>query len=576
MKVVIVGESPVNPSGFGQQVKLLAEGLINKGNSVLCISQDHPVKKLENIKEFRLSNLYELEAIDRTLYQESPDVVICFWHTQAIHQFTKLKYPRTSSKCYFWFPWEASNVPEWHRPWLNLVEKNSVVHLSEFAKKLWSELPTPHVIPHSVDPEVFKPLGISKEKLRDELSEKLNVYLKNDELLILNLDRNIWHKRWDATFDFVSKFQIKSKKRVRLIAHTHKHQNAPSPLNGYDLLNLEKSYSLRENAVVYTDFGWDKGFSTEDLAKLYNLVDLRISTSEGEGFGIPTVEASACKCMQIVNNTTTMPELFPTGSTCLVEPSLTEARGGALYQVPSVSKMVSLAEKLLYKTSSKEAEAILEKNRNHVISKFTTNLVVDAWQNLISTSRTSLDDKWYSNRKTYSFKSSELEDFKDVVSVIKRLSPSPNVLEVGCFTGNFIQYCLKAGIFIRGVENDPVAISKCPTSIVPYVTLASEFESWPVSDIIVATDCFSLLETEFTKTLLKKCLDAKWLIYRGNPEYRKGHETHDLSWIDTYLESLGAVRRHDIETKILEKSSNFTHSLWHFGDGISVPKGFCK
>ena len=46
MKIVIVGESPANPSGFGQQVLLLVEGFQKHGHEVVCISQAFTKKEL--------------------------------------------------------------------------------------------------------------------------------------------------------------------------------------------------------------------------------------------------------------------------------------------------------------------------------------------------------------------------------------------------------------------------------------------------------------------------------------------------------------------------------------------------
>ena len=93
MKIAIVGESPVNPSGFGQQVLLLVEGFQKKGHEVVCVSQAYSVDEIKEIEEWRLPNIQDIEKVDEALNLIKPDVVVCFWHTGGIQRFTSLRYP---------------------------------------------------------------------------------------------------------------------------------------------------------------------------------------------------------------------------------------------------------------------------------------------------------------------------------------------------------------------------------------------------------------------------------------------------------------------------------------------------
>ena len=53
----------------------------------------------------------------------------------------------------------------------------------------------------------------------------------------------------------------------------------------------------------------DDLYSDEDLAAIYTGLDVLLSTSRGEGFGIPVIEAQACGTPVIVSNWTAQPEL---------------------------------------------------------------------------------------------------------------------------------------------------------------------------------------------------------------------------------------------------------------------------
>jgi len=42
---------------------------------------------------------------------------------------------------------------------------------------------------------------LRRKLLVDKWRKKLNALIDPGDLLILNVDRNIWHKRWDAVFE---------------------------------------------------------------------------------------------------------------------------------------------------------------------------------------------------------------------------------------------------------------------------------------------------------------------------------------------------------------------------------------
>ena len=54
---------------------------------------------------------------------------------------------------------------------------------------------------------------------------------------------------------------------------------------------------------------WNQAYHDEDLALLYSAMDVLLSPSMGEGFGIPILEAQACGVPVVTLNTTSMPEI---------------------------------------------------------------------------------------------------------------------------------------------------------------------------------------------------------------------------------------------------------------------------
>jgi glycosyltransferase involved in cell wall biosynthesis len=69
-----------------------------------------------------------------------------------------------------------------------------------------------------------------------------------------------------------------------------------SPLQGgFNLLDLAGSVGIPQDAILFPNsIDYRYGFSQHNLAALYTGMDVMLSVSYGEGFGIPTVEAQAC------------------------------------------------------------------------------------------------------------------------------------------------------------------------------------------------------------------------------------------------------------------------------------------
>ena len=82
-------------------------------------------------------------------------------------------------------------------------------------------------------------------------------------------------------------------------------------MGGWDLPVLVEQLGLREN-VMFSDSSANPlhGLSTEQMAALYQLSDVHILATGGEGFGIPTAEAMACGLPCILPDNSTGPELI--------------------------------------------------------------------------------------------------------------------------------------------------------------------------------------------------------------------------------------------------------------------------
>src|SRR3989338_2174984 len=126
----------------------------------------------------------------------------------------------------------------------------------------------------------------------------------------------------------------------------------------YDSI-LEKSKTLGiEDKVTFTGFVPD-----EDLPALISGAKVYVNPSLWEGFGIPVIEAQACKVPVAVSNTSSLPEIISS-------PGHPELVSGSVFDPTDVKSMASTIQSLLTK----------EKTRTDLVKKGFENTKRFSWE----------------------------------------------------------------------------------------------------------------------------------------------------------------------------------------------------
>lgn len=139
------------------------------------------------------------------------------------------------------------------------------------------------VIPLGVDLDIYKPYD------RGESREWLGLPLPVGAFLIGSVGRNQYRKRLDLTLMYFAEW---IKKYGRNDAYLFIH-SAPTGENAFDLHQLATYLGLKGKVIVSIP-ETRKGQTEETLARLYSAFDVYVSTTQGEGFGLPALEAMAC------------------------------------------------------------------------------------------------------------------------------------------------------------------------------------------------------------------------------------------------------------------------------------------
>ena len=236
----------------------------------------------------------------------NPDVVMIYNDPLIIYRFIEaMKYEPGKSPFKLWV--YLDQVYEGIAPALiDTIRKNAerVYCFSDIWKRKFLEYgpaPDVRVLEHAVDPAVFTNMA------RDSrLAIRTNLNIPKDGVILLNANRNSERKRLDTTIQGFVRALAKNPNLYLIVA-----TNA-NPQTGayYDvqriyneelaLQNMDK-YSFVRNLVLI-DTSPPNLMDDDAINQLYNLADIGINTSNGEGFGLCQLEHMYTGAPQIVTD----------------------------------------------------------------------------------------------------------------------------------------------------------------------------------------------------------------------------------------------------------------------------------
>ena len=173
------------------------------------------------------------------------------------------------------------------------------IAMSKFGQKQVKEIHgiNAEYIPHAVDPKIYYPL---EPEEKQKLKAKLGL---SNKFVIGVMGRNQGRKMHDRIFKMFAKF-AKMHQDVILFCHFDPNDLAAV----FDVKRLMQRLNVA-NRVVFSGVNYFRGFTYEQMNEVYNVMDVYLSTTSGEGFGIGTIEAMACKIPVINIAYTTTEEL---------------------------------------------------------------------------------------------------------------------------------------------------------------------------------------------------------------------------------------------------------------------------
>jgi glycosyltransferase involved in cell wall biosynthesis len=250
---------------------------------------------------------------------------------------------------------DGIGVPDTSEQVLNKSEKiiTAAIHSLEQYKAEGYET---YLMHHGVDFNMFKPA----DKRQQELLKIKRGYSPRDKIFLM-VGRNSLRKNPQALIEAIAIFNKNNPDNTaKFYIHTTEQTK-----EGWDLhlavKRMERDHNVSMSNLKFSeDHQLGQGITDGDIVNLYQMSDFLVSSANGEGFGLPIIEAIACKKVVIHPNNSVAPELIgDRGLLCETEGTLYAGYG---VKQPIV-KVSSLAEKIeeAYKMKSSDYKDLAEK-----------------------------------------------------------------------------------------------------------------------------------------------------------------------------------------------------------------------
>ena len=212
-----------------------------------------------------------------------------------------------------WFPIDSDPIPP------DVLEKVRYA----FARLVYSKFAQEqmenhdldcHYIPHGVDTKVFMPLD---NNVRADVRSKVFNF-PQDAYVVGMVAANKGYPTRKAFEQNIGAFKMLNDKHkdTILFLQTWTGEGGPSGRECLNLVDYCRTIGLQPGKnVFFCDqfMNITTGFPDPYMVGLYNSMDVLLSVSRGEGFGIPILEAQACGTPVVTGDWTSMPEITFSG-----------------------------------------------------------------------------------------------------------------------------------------------------------------------------------------------------------------------------------------------------------------------
>ena len=346
--IALASNTPGMPTGYGNQGKLLAERMIKAGLEFASFSN----YGLEGARSTLKIAGKDVPHYPRGLTNYSQDV-IPVWHQDFASQHPDLKTVlmtlydvwvyndmQFEGEIVSWVPLDHITPPPMVAKFLQ-KENVTPITMSPHGQEQLESIGIPSTyIPHGIDTKIYCPTpDIDGVATREFMGVPEDTFLVG--IVAANKANGSIHRK--AFAENLLAFATFHKKYPN--SQLYIHSEPSKSYGGFDLAGILRAVGLDKSAVLLPDrFALRTGYPEAHMAAFYSAFDVLLSTSYGEGFGIPTVEAQACGTRVITSNFAASKDLASEDSWKIDGQPFWDEAQGAWFSIPSVNRIQAALE----------------------------------------------------------------------------------------------------------------------------------------------------------------------------------------------------------------------------------------
>lgn len=221
------------------------------------------------------------------------------WVINRYLQAIKAQVTKPLPKIVVYFPVDSTeHDPEWYANFDIVAQAVVYNKFAQWVVKDTNPVLDTRIIPHGVDTEVFYKTHPTRLEAKTEFfapyADKIGDL--TNSFIVLNANRNQPRKRLDVTMQGFAKFAKNKPEDVKIYMHCGIVDQA---------INVDKlatRYGIASRLIVSSSAIGVQKVTDSRLNDIYNVCDVGINTSMGEGWGLTNIEHAVTGAVQLVPN----------------------------------------------------------------------------------------------------------------------------------------------------------------------------------------------------------------------------------------------------------------------------------
>ena len=398
IKIMVLGDHPMAPSGVGTQLKYICEKLLTTGKHKIvslggAVKHDnHEPQVFEDPRwddkdwvVFPVDGYGNPEIIRSIIWTEKPDILLFMTDPRFYEWLWQMENEiRPLIPMVYYHVWDNYPYPSYNKTWYESTDV--IASISKVTFDIVNNVSPKtenYYIPHAVNAEYFKKLPDEKiEELKSEF--KSSHWDENDDKIIFFWNnRNARRKQSGTLVWWFNEFAEEvGPENVCLIMHT----DVKDP-NGQDLEQIIGELNMIDGRIVISN----EKVSPDHLAMMYNMADCTINIADAEGFGLGTLESLSCETPIIVNMTGGLQEQVTDGEEWFgigIEPAAKAIIGSQtvpyIYEDRVAKEDFIAALHKIYNMSKEERSELGRKGADHVRTNYNFENFQNSWEELMT------------------------------------------------------------------------------------------------------------------------------------------------------------------------------------------------